>query len=117
MLTPDSVKTYIQDNLACEHVEVAGDGQHFEAVIVSTEFRDKNRVQQHQIVYRALAGFSFVNNAIMGGQPGDSVIEELFGAADTLAAFEASSPALRSRQPLRRRRRRGPARGAARCRR
>jgi len=54
MLTPDSVKTYIQDNLACEHVEVAGDGQHFEAVIVSAEFRDKNRVQQHQIVYRAL---------------------------------------------------------------
>ena len=54
MLTPDSVKTYIQDNLACEHVEVAGDGQHFEAVIVSTEFRDKNPVQQHQIVYRAL---------------------------------------------------------------
>jgi acid stress-induced BolA-like protein IbaG/YrbA len=54
MLTPDSVKTYIQDNLACEHVEVVGDGQHFEAVIVSTEFRDKNRVQQHQIVYRAL---------------------------------------------------------------
>ena len=54
MLTPDSVKIYIQDNLACEHVEVAGDGQHFEAVIVSTEFRDKNRVQQHQIVYRAL---------------------------------------------------------------
>ena len=54
MLTPDSVKTYIQERLACEHVEVAGDGQHFEAVIVSTEFRDKNRVQQHQIVYRAL---------------------------------------------------------------
>lgn len=54
MLTPESVKTYIQDNLACEHVEVVGDGQHFEAVIVSTEFRDKNRVQQHQIVYRAL---------------------------------------------------------------
>jgi acid stress-induced BolA-like protein IbaG/YrbA len=54
MLTPESVKTYIQENLACEHVEVIGDGQHFEAVIVSTEFRDKNRVKQHQIVYRAL---------------------------------------------------------------
>ncbi len=54
MLTPDSVKTYIEDNLSCEHVEVIGDGQHFEAIIVSTEFRDKNRVQQHQIVYRAL---------------------------------------------------------------
>jgi acid stress-induced BolA-like protein IbaG/YrbA len=54
MLTPESVKSYIEENLACEHVEVIGDGQHFEAVIVSTEFRDKNRVQQHQIVYRAL---------------------------------------------------------------
>lgn len=54
MLTPETVKSYIQDNLACEHVEVAGDGQHFEAIIVSAEFRDKNRVQQHQIVYRAL---------------------------------------------------------------
>jgi len=54
MLTPESVKSYIEKNLACEHVEVIGDGQHFEAVIVSTEFRDKNRVQQHQIVYRAL---------------------------------------------------------------
>jgi len=54
MLTPETVKSYIQENLACEHVEVAGDGQHFEAVIVSPEFRDKNRVQQHQIVYRAL---------------------------------------------------------------
>jgi len=54
MLTPESVKSYIEENLACEHVEVIGDGQHFEAVIVSQEFRDKNRVQQHQIVYRAL---------------------------------------------------------------
>lgn len=54
MLSPETVKSYIQDSLACEHVEVIGDGQHFEAVIVSTEFRDKNRVQQHQIVYRAL---------------------------------------------------------------
>ncbi len=54
MLTSDTVKLYIKESLACEHVEVIGDGQHFEAVIVSPEFRDKNRVQQHQIVYRAL---------------------------------------------------------------
>ena len=54
MLSPETVKSYIQESLACEHVEVIGDGQHFEAVIVSPEFRDKNRVQQHQIVYRAL---------------------------------------------------------------
>jgi acid stress-induced BolA-like protein IbaG/YrbA len=54
MLSPETVKSYIQESLACEHVEVIGDGQHFEAVIVSADFRDKNRVQQHQIVYRAL---------------------------------------------------------------
>jgi acid stress-induced BolA-like protein IbaG/YrbA len=54
MLTPEQLKTYIQDNLACEHLSVTGDGQHFEAVIVSAEFRGKSRVQQHQAVYRAL---------------------------------------------------------------
>ena len=48
------VKTYIEQGLACEHVRVEGDGHHFEAVIVSAEFRGKNKVQQHQTVYRAL---------------------------------------------------------------
>jgi acid stress-induced BolA-like protein IbaG/YrbA len=54
MVTPDQIKSYIAQNLPCDHVEVAGDGHHFEAVIVSAEFRGKNRVQQHQVVYRAL---------------------------------------------------------------
>ncbi|HVS27342.1 MAG TPA: BolA family protein [Burkholderiales bacterium] len=54
MTTPEKIKSYIQDNLPCERVEVRGDGQHFEAVIVSAAFRQKNRVQRHQIVYRAL---------------------------------------------------------------
>ena len=54
MVSPEQVRSYIQDSLACDHVEVVGDGHHFEAVIVSTAFRGKNRVQQHQLVYRAL---------------------------------------------------------------
>lgn len=54
MVTPEQVKSYIQENLGCEHVEVIGDGQHFEAVIVSPAFRGKSRVQQHQTVFRAL---------------------------------------------------------------
>ena len=54
MVTPEQVRSYIQDSLPCDHVEVVGDGQHFEAVIVSPEFRGKTRVQQHQAVYRAL---------------------------------------------------------------
>jgi acid stress-induced BolA-like protein IbaG/YrbA len=40
--------------MPCEHVEVRGDGHHFEAVIVSELFRGKNKVQQHQVVYKAL---------------------------------------------------------------
>ncbi|MCU0804130.1 MAG: BolA family transcriptional regulator [Burkholderiales bacterium] len=54
MVRPEDIQTYIARGLACEHCEVAGDGHHFEAVIVSPEFRGKNRVQQHQLVYRAL---------------------------------------------------------------
>ena len=54
MLQPDQLKGYIEQGLACEHVQVSGDGQHFEAVIVSAAFRGKNKVQQHQLVYRAL---------------------------------------------------------------
>jgi acid stress-induced BolA-like protein IbaG/YrbA len=54
MVNPEQVKTYIEQGLECEHVDVAGDGHHFEAVIVSEAFRGKNKVQQHQLVYRAL---------------------------------------------------------------
>jgi len=54
MTTPEQIKTYIQNGMPCDHVEVAGDGHHFEAVIVSALFRGKNKVQQHQVVYKAL---------------------------------------------------------------
>ena len=54
MVTPEEVKTYIAQGLPCEHLELAGDGQHFQALIVSAEFRGKNRVQRHQRVYQAL---------------------------------------------------------------
>ena len=36
--------------------DLAGDGDHYAARVVSEEFRGKPRVQQHQIVYRALQG-------------------------------------------------------------
>ncbi len=54
MVTPESVKSGIEAGLACEHVEVVGDGQHFEALVVSAAFEGKSRVQRHQLVYRAL---------------------------------------------------------------
>ncbi len=54
MVTPESIKTHIETALPCELVQVEGDGHHFNAIIVSAEFRGKNMVQQHQLVYRAL---------------------------------------------------------------
>ena len=54
MVTPESVQAGIAAGLACEHLEVIGDGQHFQAVIVSPTFAGKSRVQRHQLVYAAL---------------------------------------------------------------
>ena len=36
--------------------DLAGDGNHYAANIVSEAFRGKSRVQQHQMVYEALKG-------------------------------------------------------------
>ena len=36
--------------------DLAGDGDHYAATVVSEAFRGKSRVQQHQIVYAALKG-------------------------------------------------------------
>ncbi|MEL6751954.1 MAG: BolA/IbaG family iron-sulfur metabolism protein, partial [Pseudomonadota bacterium] len=36
--------------------DLAGDGDHYAAEIVSSEFAGKSRVQQHQMVYKALKG-------------------------------------------------------------
>jgi acid stress-induced BolA-like protein IbaG/YrbA len=52
--TPDDIRRYILEGLACEHLEVEGDGQHFSAVIVSSEFEGKRAVVRHQRVYQAL---------------------------------------------------------------
>ena len=54
MVTPEDVKSYIAQGLECEHLEVGGDGQHFEAVIVSAAFAGKRLIARHQLVYAAL---------------------------------------------------------------
>lgn len=55
MITAESIKSNIEDSLPCDLVRVEGDdGQHFQAIIVSPEFRGKRMIQQHQLVYKAL---------------------------------------------------------------
>ena len=36
--------------------DLAGDGDHYAATVVSETFRGKSRVQQHQLVFAALRG-------------------------------------------------------------
>ena len=36
--------------------DLAGDGDHYAATVVSPSFKGKSRIQQHQLVYRALQG-------------------------------------------------------------
>lgn len=52
--TPEQVRQYIVDGLPCTHIDVQGDGAHFEAVIVSSAFEGKRPIARHQLVYAAL---------------------------------------------------------------
>lgn len=52
--TPDEVQQYIAAGLPCTHLSIDGDGQHFFATIVSSEFEGKSRIARHQRVYQAL---------------------------------------------------------------
>ncbi len=36
--------------------DLRGDGDHYAAYVTSAEFKGKSRVQQHQMVYKALQG-------------------------------------------------------------
>lgn len=58
-MTADEIERLIREAMPDAEVEIrdlAGDGDHYAARIVSAAFRGKNRVQQHQLVYQALKG-------------------------------------------------------------
>ena len=50
MLLPQQVDEWIRSGLDCNHLAVEGDGQHFEAVIVSPAFVGLSRVKRQQCV-------------------------------------------------------------------
>jgi len=52
--TPEQIRGYIAEGLACDYVHVEGDGAHFDAVIVSPAFEGKRLIARHQLVYAAL---------------------------------------------------------------
>jgi acid stress-induced BolA-like protein IbaG/YrbA len=54
MLDPRQIRDWITAGLPCSHLVVDGDGQHFEALIVSSEFEGLNRVKRQQRIYAIL---------------------------------------------------------------
>jgi stress-induced morphogen len=56
-MSADEITALIREHLPEVEVtieDLAGDGNHYRAHVVSPAFRGKSRVQQHQMVYRAL---------------------------------------------------------------
>ena len=55
----DQIETLLRESIPdarIEIVDLAGDGDHYEARVVAESFRGLPRVKQHQRVYEALGG-------------------------------------------------------------
>jgi stress-induced morphogen len=58
-MSAEQIEAMIRDALPDAEVSIvdlAGDGNHYQAHVRSPAFRGKSRVQQHQMVYQALDG-------------------------------------------------------------
>ncbi len=58
-ISQEELQTRLQDAFPGAEVaiqDLAGDGDHYRARIVSEAFRGLSRVRQHQLVYQALGG-------------------------------------------------------------
>ena len=53
-MTDQELHQIIAAGLSCEHLDVTGDGRHWSAVIVSSEFEGLRPIARHQKVYAAL---------------------------------------------------------------
>ena len=55
-MTREELHSIIAAGLACNHLELSGDGRHWYAIIVSPAFAGKRLIQRHQQVYATLGG-------------------------------------------------------------
>jgi acid stress-induced BolA-like protein IbaG/YrbA len=53
-MTADELQTIIAAGLNCEHLEVSGDGRHWAAMVVSSEFEGMRTLARHKRVYDTL---------------------------------------------------------------
>jgi len=58
-MSPGEIENLIKQAIPDAQVKIEdlrGDGDHYAAYVVSTAFKGKTRVQQHQMIYQALQG-------------------------------------------------------------
>ena len=58
-MAADEIAQLIKQGIPGAEVEIqdlAGDGDHYAATVVSAAFAGKSKIQQHQMVYQALRG-------------------------------------------------------------
>ena len=58
-MSAHEIERYIKEALPDAQIEIrdlAGDGDHWAATVISAAFKGKTRVQQHQMVYAAFKG-------------------------------------------------------------
>lgn len=55
-MNAQDIEQLIAAGLPCTHLEVAGDGRHWNAIVVSEAFAGKRLIQRHQMVYATLGG-------------------------------------------------------------
>ncbi|MDJ0704743.1 MAG: BolA/IbaG family iron-sulfur metabolism protein [Leptolyngbyaceae cyanobacterium MO_188.B28] len=58
MISPDQVESMVKAGLPDAQVQIedlTGGGDHYQVIVISSEFEGRSLVQQHQLVYRAVS--------------------------------------------------------------
>jgi acid stress-induced BolA-like protein IbaG/YrbA len=53
-MSPDEIKQILKAGMEADHIEVSGDGRHFDVLIVSQVFEGLRPVKKQQLVYAVL---------------------------------------------------------------
>ena len=58
-MTKEEIEKFIKESIPDAKVEIRdlkGDGNHYSAVVISKSFKEKSKIEQHQMVYDSLKG-------------------------------------------------------------
>ena len=53
-MLPEQIQTWLEEGFPDAQIAVSGDGHHFEATVICSQFADKSMLEQHRMVYAVL---------------------------------------------------------------